>query len=97
MCGVVGAAELVEEGSTIVGSQVTVRTSRGRRVVDHIVQDADGNLVAVDVKSGNATRSAAQKAKDAVIETEGGVATGKNAGEMAGQTIQVKTVERRVP
>ena len=73
------AKELVAEGSTILGSQVGARTSDGLRVIDHLIQNPAGKLVAVEVKAGNGSRSAAQLAKDGKMATEGAVLVGKHA------------------
>ncbi|HWO25766.1 MAG TPA: hypothetical protein VNO30_43820, partial [Kofleriaceae bacterium] len=73
------ARQLVAEGNTILGSQVSVRTSLGLRRIDHLIQTPGGQILAVEVKSGNAVRSAAQLAKDAALASEGGVLVGRNA------------------
>ncbi len=92
------ACDLVNDGNTILGSQVSVKTSEGRRVIDHLVQTADGTIIAVEVKSGNAVRNASQKAKDAAMATEGGVVIGKNApAALKGQNIIIETMEINVP
>jgi len=88
--------ELVEEGNTILGSHVSVRTSEGRRVVDHLIKTPDGRIVAVEVKSGGAVRNASQLAKDEAMATKGGVVIGKNAPNgLRGQEIVIETIERR--
>jgi RHS repeat-associated protein len=90
------AVDLVAEGSKILGSQVSVRTSAGRRVVDHLIQTRSGQIVAIEVKSGGAVRSARQLAKDRAMATEGGVVIGKNAPDaLRGQQILIPTIERR--
>jgi RHS repeat-associated protein len=90
------AQEVVAEGQTILSSQVCCRTSLGRRVSDHVVQDAAGNVTAIEVKSGNATRSAVQRAKDAEIAAGQGTFVGKNApAELRGQQRAVETIERK--
>jgi RHS repeat-associated protein len=92
------ADQLVAEGYEIVGSQVAVRTSEGLRYIDHLVRTPTGELIAVEVKSGGATRSAAQVAKDTAMASEGGRIVGKNAPDaLRGQTVVIPTVERRVP
>jgi hypothetical protein len=89
---------LVAAGNTILGAQVSVRTSQGRRVIDFLVQTPDGRLIAVEAKSGGAVRNARQLAKDAALADEGGVLVGKNApAELRGQTLVLETIERRVP
>ncbi len=91
------AAEVVEGGGSILGSQVCCKTELGRRVIDHVVENAGGKIAAIEVKSGKAIRSAAQRAKDAEIAAGRGTFVGKNAGDLKGQTIPVETIERRVP
>lgn len=56
--GTQAAKDLVAEGHSILGSQVSVRTAEGRRVIDHLVQDANGTIRAIDVKAGDAVRNA---------------------------------------
>lgn len=90
------AQELAEEGLQVVGSQVCCNTAQGRRVIDHLTKDASGTLTAVEVKSGKATRSAAQRAKDAEIAAGRGTFVGKNApSEVRGTQRPVQTVERK--
>lgn len=66
---------------TVLGTQVYVKTpgvGRGR-YIDILIQDnKTGKLIGVEVKSGSATRSATQIAKDKVISSGSGV-FGKNA------------------
>jgi RHS repeat-associated protein len=90
------AGEVVAEGQKILGSQVCCRTSLGRRVSDHVVEDAAGNITAIEVKSGNATRSAVQRAKDAEIAAGRGTFVGKNAPDvLRGRQRAVETIERK--
>ncbi|TVL19612.1 hypothetical protein AYI92_10255 [Shewanella xiamenensis] len=89
------AKDLVAEGYTILGSQVSVRTAEGRRVIDHLVQDANGTIRAVEVKAGGAVRNTSQLDKDNALATQGGTLVGKNAGELRGQTMVIETIERR--
>ncbi|MGH7953765.1 MAG: RHS repeat-associated core domain-containing protein, partial [Limisphaerales bacterium] len=90
------AKDLVAEGNTILGSQVAARTSEGLRVIDHLIQTPSGDIVTVEVKSGNATRNASQLLKDSLMSTEGAVLVGKNAPEaLQGTRIVIQTVERR--
>jgi hypothetical protein len=92
------AGELISEGKTILGSQVSVQTSQGRRVVDHLTQSAEGKIAGVEVKSGKATRNAAQRAKDAEIAEKGGKIVGKNAPEnLRGRKVKFPTEERHYP
>lgn len=89
--------QLVDEGYEIIGSQVSARTSAGRRVMDYLVRDPLGNMISVEVKLGNAVRSKMQLLKDSLLATEGGFLTGKNAGEFSGKFIQIQTIEMRIP
>ena len=88
-------SQLLAEGNTILGSQVSVRTSLGLRRIDHLIQTPSGQLVAIEVKAGGAVRNVAQLAKDAALATEGGVIIGKNApAALRGQHLIIQTVER---
>ncbi|MBA3559084.1 MAG: RHS repeat-associated core domain-containing protein, partial [Gemmatimonadaceae bacterium] len=88
--------QLKGEGVTVLGSQVSVRTSAGRRVLDHLTELVGGKLRAVEVKSGNAKRNVAQREKDRLMAKEGGIIIGKNAPEgLRGQPRQISTTERR--
>ena len=91
------AIDLAEEGYSVQGTQVIIKTTAGRRIVDYLVQDKNGNWIAVEVKSGNAVRSKAQKKKDALIETEGGIVIGENIppGLYNGQIIYPETIVKR--
>ena len=84
---------LEKEGYEIIGSQVTVRTADGKiRYVDHLVRK-NGELTAIEVKSGKATRSKSQLDKDASIESRGGT-IGNRGGDVEGQTHNFRTEER---
>lgn len=90
------AAEVAAEGGRVLGSQVCCRTELGRRVVDHVVEGASGKVAAIEVKSGNATRSAVQRAKDAEIAAGRGTFVGKNAPErLRGRNVPLDTIERK--
>lgn len=71
--------ELQQLGFNIVGSQVSVITQLGRRVIDHLVELPNGTFVAIEVKAGQAVRRGAQLAKDASMALHGAVIIGKNA------------------
>jgi hypothetical protein len=91
------ARQLVAEGNTILGSQVSVRTSLGLRRIDHLIQTPGGQIIAIEVKAGNSVRSSAQLAKDAVLSIEGGVLVGKNApAALRGQQLIIQTSERLI-
>lgn len=90
------AKDLVAEGNEILGSQVSVRTSEGRRVVDHLVKTPEGKVVACEVKCGGGVRNSSQIAKDNAMEAEGGTIVGKNAPDaMRGETMKIETREMR--
>jgi len=87
--------ELIQEGKTILGSQVSAKTSQGRRVIDHLVQDGNG-VHAVEVKTGGATRTPSQVAKDKAMATQGAKLVGKNAPpSLKDQVIKIVTEVRR--
>ena len=55
----------------------------------------NGDLVAVEVKSGGAVRSASQIAKDNALATQGGTLVGKNVpAGLQGQTVTIQTIIR---
>jgi len=86
------AEAFTKTGNKILGSQVSVRTPAGRRVVDHLIQGPRGHIVAIEVKSGRAVRSASQVAKDRAMATKGGILVGKNAPEaLRGKHMVIKT------
>jgi len=65
-------------------------------VIDFLTKDAAGSISAVEVKSGNATRSVAQPGKDAEIAAGRGTFVGQNAPqELRGQQRAVETIERK--
>ena len=89
---------LQAEGYTVVGSNVTAYTSQGIRYIDHLVR-INGELFAVEVKSGNAIRNSNQILKDVAMEVEGATLGGPNLLDDAlrGETFQISTVEMRYP
>lgn len=91
------ATELTNEGHEVLGSQVTVKTPKTNRVVDHLIRDGEtGEIRAVEVKSGNAARSSTQIAKDNAMAEEGGEIIGKNAPDwLRGQSMKIPTEVRR--
>lgn len=80
-----------------MGSQVSVKTPETRRVVDHLIKDGGtGEIKAIEVKSGNAVRSASQIAKDNAMENVGGEIIGKNApSDLLGKTMKIGTEIRK--
>lgn len=57
---------------SILAQQLYVRTSLGLRIVDIVVREPSGRIVAYEVKAGSAVRSPTQYAKDYVIWRYGG-------------------------
>lgn len=88
--------DLIAEGYKVLGSHVRATTSGGIRYIDHLVESPTGELIAIEVKSGNARRNSSQLAKDALMSTEGAVISGRNAPERYTGTTQVlRTIEMR--
>jgi hypothetical protein len=69
----------VDSPATLLGSQVKVQTSAGVRIIDHLVRLPDGEIVALEVKSGGAVRDLEQLEKDYALEHEGGTILGRDA------------------
>jgi RHS repeat-associated protein len=90
---VLAKADLEAQGYTVLGSNVTARTSQGIRFIDHLV-DVNGDLFAVEVKSGGAFRSSGQLLKDIAMEFEGATLSGPNVpASLQGQVFKIPTVE----
>lgn len=70
-------------------------TSSGVRIIDHLVQAPNGQIVAIEVKSGLATRNAAQLVNDAALAREGGVIQGDVPLGLSRQLGPTRTIERR--
>ncbi|MGH2342906.1 RHS repeat-associated core domain-containing protein [Segnochrobactraceae bacterium EtOH-i3] len=90
--------DINNEGHDILGVQVGVKTDQGLRVVDVLYEDKlTGEYVAAEVKSGGASRSKAQKAKDLEIETKGGALTSDKMRDRLGtdEIGPTRTEERR--
>lgn len=89
--------DIEAEGNKGIGSQVSVRTEVGRRVVDHLIEKPNGEIVAVEVKSGTGRRSVNQVSKDNAMAVSG-TPVGRNAPEtLRGQSLSIHTIERRYP
>jgi len=83
---------------TVLGQQVYVKTKVGGRFVDILIRNNKGQMVAVEVKAGNATRSASQLAKDRLISQGNGMFGNSAPSNLAGQsTTGVIISEARVP
>lgn len=78
---ILSGSPIPELGSaaTLLGSQVEVMTSAGKRVVDHLVELPSGEIVALEVKSGGAVRTLEQAEKDLALELHGGTIIGRGA------------------
>ena len=75
-----------------------MRTKAGLRFIDHLIQSPTGEMIAIEVKSGGAIRSASQLAKDKLMATEGGqIISRKVPDALRGTTQVIQTIERRVP
>ncbi|MGO3183429.1 MAG: hypothetical protein ACTIJ9_11410 [Aequorivita sp.] len=87
--------ELIDEGFDVIGSQVSVKTKYTRRIVDHMVKDGSGNVKAIEVKNGGASRNSTQILKDNSMANDGGTVIGKNAPiDLKGKTIKINTEVR---
>jgi hypothetical protein len=62
---------LGSNGFEVLGEQVRADTPLGTRVIDLVVRGPNGEVIAVEVKSGGASLSAEQLAKDNWINTHG--------------------------
>jgi RHS repeat-associated protein len=76
-------------GNNLLGNQVSVRTSEGLRRLDNLVQTPSGQLINIEVKSGNAVRNASQLSKDSILASNGGTLVGRNAPDALRNTTQI--------
>lgn len=73
-------AQLKKEGHSVLGTQVSAKTPKTRRVIDILIRDKNsGQIRAIEVKSGGAKRSLRQLEKDDAMEKLGAQLIGKNA------------------
>jgi RHS repeat-associated protein len=87
--------DIEAEGNKVIGSQVSVRTEAGRRVVDHLIEKPNGEIVAVEVKSGTGRRSVNQVSKDNAMAVSG-TPVGRNAPpELRNIPRSIPSIERR--
>lgn len=72
---------LEKQGYKIRGREITVRSADGKaRRYDIVVEDSEGNIIGIEVKSGSATRTKQQVEIDKELNSNGGLDTvGKNA------------------
>ncbi|MBL8634318.1 MAG: hypothetical protein JNM40_13935 [Myxococcales bacterium] len=68
-----------QQGKKVRGEEVTFDTVEGRRRVDLLLADEQGNLEAVEVKTGKSKYTRTQQAKDQALAGEGGIPIGENA------------------
>ncbi len=88
--------QLLAEGNTLLGAHVGARTSDGLRFIDRLVQTPSGQMLAVEVKSGDAVRNAQQLLRDQLMATQGATLVGRNAPPvLRGQQFIIQTIERR--
>ena len=88
--------QLENAGNSILGSQVSANTSLGRRVIDHLIRTPEGKILAVEVKSGGGTRTAAQLAKDTEMAITGATLVGKYAPDELQGVQVIETVLMRI-
>ncbi len=90
------AEDQAAAGNVVIGSQVSVRTTQDLRLIDRIIQDINGAIRAIAVKSGNASRYVSQLEKDNELATQGGALVDRNAPDaLRGQSIIIDTTEMR--
>lgn len=91
-------ATLARDGVEVAGTRVTANLpGGGKRVIDILVKVGD-EVVAIEVKTGGATRSAGQLAKDGEMLASGAKLVGKKAGDLAGRTFdKIRTIEMQLP
>lgn len=87
-------ADLQREGNRVVSSrEVTVKTEKGRRKYDAVVEDCAGRLCGVESKNGDfARKTANQRERDA--EVERGDANSAVGGNARAAGIEGRMVER---
>jgi hypothetical protein len=62
-----------------------------------LIRTSSGDIIAVEVKLGRGVRNTLQAAKDLLMATEGAELVGKNAGDLTGKRLIIRTVERWYP
>jgi len=79
---------LEKQGIEVVARDgINIQTPLGRRIPDGIIR-VSGKLIGIEVKSGNASRSAFQGAKDMYINMYGGKAVGDKAARYGIKQIE---------
>ncbi len=85
-------AQLRRDGHDVQGTQVSAKTPLSRRVIDILIKDGrTGQLRAIEVKAGGATRSATQLAKDNAMASQGATLVGKNAPSGLSGILKIPT------
>lgn len=84
------------QGKEVIGEEVTFDTPKGRRRVDLLTKDAEGQVEAVEVKTGKSRYTRRQQDKDQALDIEGGTPVGENARKagMKGTDQENRTVRR---
>jgi hypothetical protein len=72
-------AQIESEGGTVLGSEITVDVGGVRARPDLLVQNADGSINFVEVKTGDAQLTANQQVVYPLIEQGGAIPAGANA------------------
>lgn len=67
------------QGKEIIGEEVSFDTTKGRRRVDLLTKDQQGQVEAVEVKTGKSRYTRRQQDKDHALDSEGGLPVGENA------------------
>ena len=88
---------LIDNGYTVKGREITVRSADGTaRRYDIVVEDGDGNLIGIEVKSGSAVRNNQQMKIDAELNSGGGLDTVGTKAKEAGVPHIDSAIEVRV-
>ncbi len=88
---------LVDNGYTVKGREITVRSADGTaRRYDIVVEDGQGNTIGIEVKSGSATRTNQQVRIDNELNANGGLDTVGAKAQQAGVSHIDSTVEVHV-
>jgi RHS repeat-associated protein len=87
-------SDLIKIGINVVGEQIAVKTPFGYRIADVVVKVGD-QFYGIEVKSGGATASSSQVAKDNYINGAGGVQTGPKGQKLGIPEIQSMTTVYR--
>nr|MCR4833096.1 hypothetical protein [Butyrivibrio sp.] len=88
---------LTDNGYTVKGREITVRNADGTaRRYDIVVEDGNGNIVGIEVKSGSAVRTNQQVKIDAELNSCGGLDTVGGNAQDAGVSHIDSAIEVRV-